>query len=102
LKVETTAGTTKVSPLADWSAAQVDDYVRRHKVPLHPLYERGYLSIGCAPCTRAVVPGEGERSGRWWWEQDQPKECGIHFTPDGKTGRRFDILVSEVLSAKHA
>ena len=56
---------------------------REHEVPVHPLYARGYTSIGCAPCTRAVEPGESERAGRWWWEQDAKKECGIHFGADG-------------------
>ncbi len=92
----------KISPLADWSAEQVDRYIREHRVPLHPLYSAGYTSIGCEPCTRPVLEGEGERAGRWWWEQDAQKECGIHFSPNGKVERRLDILVDEVLSAKHA
>ena len=77
----------KISPLADWTAAQVDEYVRAHDVPLHPLYERGYASIGCAPCTRPILPGEPPRAGRWWWEQDAKKECGIHFAIDGTVRR---------------
>jgi adenylyl-sulfate kinase len=77
----------KLNPLADWSAAQVEEYIARHAVPLHPLYARGYTSIGCAPCTRAVEPGENERAGRWWWEEDAKKECGIHFAPDGSIRR---------------
>jgi thioredoxin-dependent adenylylsulfate APS reductase len=68
----------KVAPLAAWSRAQVDAYVRRHNVPRHALYEQGYTSIGCAPCTRATEPGEDERAGRWWWEQDSGRECGLH------------------------
>jgi phosphoadenosine phosphosulfate reductase len=82
-KMEAVDGRIKISPLADWTAAQVDEYVRDHGVPVHPLYEHGYASIGCAPCTRAILPGEPERSGRWWWEQDGKKECGIHFAIDG-------------------
>jgi phosphoadenosine phosphosulfate reductase len=68
----------KLNPLADWTAREVGDYLRSHHVPTHPLYERGYTSIGCAPCTRAIAPGEAERDGRWWWEQNAPKECGMH------------------------
>jgi thioredoxin-dependent adenylylsulfate APS reductase len=78
-KVEEIDGRLRVSPLADWSAEQVDEYIREHRLPLHPLYGRGYTSIGCAPCTRAVKAGEDERAGRWWWEQGTAKECGIHF-----------------------
>ena len=71
-------GVVKVNPLADWSADEVWRYVREHDVPYHPLFDQGYTSIGCAPCTRPVAPGEDERAGRWWWEQDTDKECGIH------------------------
>src|SRR5271169_2435259 len=81
------AGRIKVCPLADWSADRIEDYLAKHDVPVHPLYARGYTSIGCAPCTRAVQPGESERAGRWWWEQDAKKECGIHFAPDGSVAR---------------
>ncbi len=70
-------GRIKISPLADWSWSDVQEYVRRHDVPVSPLYERGFLSIGCAPCTRAVLPGADPRSGRWWWESST-KECGLH------------------------
>jgi phosphoadenosine phosphosulfate reductase len=86
-KVEAVDGRMKISPLADWTAAQVDEYVRAHDVPLHPLYERGYASIGCAPCTRPILPGEPPRAGRWWWEQEGKKECGIHFAIDGTVRR---------------
>ena len=68
----------KLNPLADWSLDRVWDYVRRNEVPYHELFDHGYTSIGCAPCTRAVLPGEPERAGRWWWEEDTDKECGIH------------------------
>jgi adenylyl-sulfate kinase len=87
-KVAREDGRVKINPLADWSAAQVEEYIRVNGVPQHPLYARGYTSIGCAPCTRAVEAGEDERAGRWWWEQDAKKECGIHFTPDGKVARQ--------------
>src|SRR5262245_24216495 len=86
-KVEKQGERMKLNPLADWTAAQVEEYIHRNKVPVHPLYERGYTSIGCAPCTRAIPPGEDERAGRWWWEQDTKKECGIHFGPDGVVRR---------------
>jgi len=93
-KVEKQGERMKLSPLADWTAERVEDYIREHHVPLHPLYQRGYTSIGCAPCTRAVEAGEDERAGRWWWEQDAKKECGIHFGADGKV-RREEPQVSE-------
>jgi phosphoadenosine phosphosulfate reductase len=68
----------KLNPLAEWTKDEVWDYVREQEVPYHPLYDRGYTSIGCAPCTRAIRPGEADRDGRWWWETNAPKECGIH------------------------
>jgi phosphoadenosine phosphosulfate reductase len=68
----------KLNPLAEWTEDEVWDYVREREVPYHPLYDRGYTSIGCAPCTRAIEPGEASRAGRWWWETNAPKECGIH------------------------
>lgn len=68
----------KLNPLAEWTEDEVWDYVRERDVPYHPLYDRGYTSIGCAPCTRATEPGEAKRAGRWWWETNAPKECGIH------------------------
>ena len=70
-------GMLKFSPLADWTEAMVWEYVRAHEVPYSELHDRGFPSIGCAPCTRAVAPGEDMRSGRWWWEQGT-KECGLH------------------------
>jgi thioredoxin-dependent adenylylsulfate APS reductase len=71
-------GLAKISPLADWTAEEVAEYNRENGVPLHPLYAKGYTSIGCAPCTRATAAGEDPRAGRWWWEKNAPKECGIH------------------------
>lgn len=71
-------GIVKVNPLADWALDDVWDYIRKHEVPYHELFDHGYTSIGCAPCTRAVLPGQPERAGRWWWEQDTDKECGLH------------------------
>ena len=71
-------GIAKVAPLARWSHDQVWEHIRSHDLPHHALYDLGYTSIGCAPCTRAPRPGEDERAGRWWWEGDQVKECGLH------------------------
>jgi phosphoadenosine phosphosulfate reductase len=80
-------GIAKFNPLAGWSEAEVWDHIGRYEVPYNPLYNQGYRSIGCAPCTRPVVAGEDARAGRWWWENDGASECGIHFSPDGKIVR---------------
>ena len=74
---------TKFNPLADWSEQDVWDYIRAHNVPYNALHDQGYPSIGCAPCTRAIEPGEDIRAGRWWWENPESKECGLHIV-DGK------------------
>ena len=71
-------GLMKFNPLAGWSEEEVWDYLRRHDVPYNRLYDQGYSSIGCAPCTRPVLPGEDVRAGRWWWEAAEHKECGLH------------------------
>ena len=68
----------KFNPLANWTSAQVWKYLLEHDVPYNPLHDRGFKSIGCAPCTRATSPGEHERAGRWWWEEATKKECGLH------------------------
>ncbi len=68
----------KLNPLAEWTEEEVWDYVRERDVPYNALYDRGYTSIGCAPCTRPIAAGEASRAGRWWWETNAPKECGIH------------------------
>ena len=68
----------KLNPLAEWTEDEVWDYVREHDLPVNPLYAKGYTSIGCSPCTRPTGPGEDLRAGRWWWETNAPKECGIH------------------------
>lgn len=73
------ADVVKLCPLADWSWDDVWHYIRIHDVPYHPLYDKGYSSIGCAPCTRPVQSGEDPRSGRWWWEEATHKECGLHL-----------------------
>ena len=76
-------GMTKFNPLADWSEQDVWNYIRDHGVPYNALHDQGYPSIGCAPCTRAIEPGEDVRAGRWWWENPDSKECGLHMV-DGK------------------
>ena len=85
-------GIVKVAPLADWTKEQVWDYIHDNDVPYHSLLDQGYTSIGCAPCTRAVTEGENDRAGRWWWETDAAKECGIHCSVqvilgEGKSGQ---------------
>jgi phosphoadenylyl-sulfate reductase (thioredoxin) len=87
----------KICPLAYWSANEVLRYTAENNLPEHPLYAAGYTSIGCDPCTRAVAPGEDERAGRWWWESEDPKECGLHFTPEGRVERTVDVLLREIL-----
>ncbi len=82
-------GIVKVNPLADWRLEDVWSYVREQDVPYHELFDQGYASIGCAPCTRAILPGEHERAGRWWWERDVDKECGIHCSV-GLLGSKSD------------
>lgn len=71
-------GIAKVNPIIAWTTAQVRSYADERRVPIHPLHDRGYPSIGCAPCTRAVAPGDHPRAGRWWWEDPENKECGLH------------------------
>ncbi len=71
----------KFNPLADWSWIDVLAYASARNVPVNPLHARGYVSIGCEPCTRAIRPGEDPRAGRWWWEQSDSKECGLHVSP---------------------
>jgi phosphoadenosine phosphosulfate reductase len=68
----------KFNPLAHWSSKQVWQYIREHDVPYNSLHDAGFVSIGCAPCTRSVNPGQHEREGRWWWEEETMKECGLH------------------------
>jgi len=71
-------GIIKFNPIADWTQELLDEYVKAHNVPRHALYSKGFTSIGCLPCTRATQPGENPRAGRWWWEQEGQKECGLH------------------------
>jgi phosphoadenosine phosphosulfate reductase len=70
---------TKLNPLADWTNDEIWKYIRKNKVPYNELHDRGYPSIGCEPCTRAIKEGEDPRAGRWWWENDTHKECGLHW-----------------------
>jgi len=72
-------GIIKINPLADWTNDQIWDYIKKNDIPYNKLHDRGYPSIGCAPCTRAILPGDDLRSGRWWWENDLHKECGLHW-----------------------
>jgi len=69
---------TKINPLADWSSERVWAYIQERDIPYNPLHERGFVSIGCEPCTRPVLPNQHEREGRWWWESGHHKECGLH------------------------
>lgn len=75
----------KLNPLAEWSSQKVWGYIRQQDVPYNTLHEKGFISIGCEPCTRAIRPGEHERAGRWWWEESTQRECGLHIksTPSG-------------------
>jgi phosphoadenosine phosphosulfate reductase len=71
-------GIHKISPLLDWSEKEIWDYIRKKRLPYNSLHDSGFPSIGCAPCTRAVPPGDDARSGRWWWERTDSRECGLH------------------------
>lgn len=101
-RFQTEDGRLKINPLADWTPEDVEVYTKQHNVPRHPLYAKGYTSIGCAPCSRATQAGEDERAGRWWWESGAAKECGIHFTPDGRAVRTVDVLIREILDSSNA
>ncbi len=80
VEVDSQFGLIKVNPLADWTEPDVWDHIRKNDVPYNSLHDRGFPSIGCAPCTRAIQPGEDARAGRLWWEQPAQKECGLHAT----------------------
>jgi len=77
----------KINPLIDYTRERIVAQTQELDVPVNTLHDKGFLSIGCAPCTRAVAPGESERAGRWWWEQDDKKECGLHIGADGRLSR---------------
>jgi thioredoxin-dependent adenylylsulfate APS reductase len=86
----------KLNPLADWTEQEVWDYLEAHDVPQHPLYQKGYTTIGCAPCTRPLRPGEHPRAGRWWWERNAPKECGIHCSfESGGLEHQIGVLLKQ-------
>lgn len=72
----------KINPLVQWSLDDVHEYISKHRIDVNPLHSKGFVSIGCAPCTRAIQAGEDIRAGRWWWEQPQQKECGLHNNPN--------------------
>lgn len=74
----------KLNPIADWSLETLEAYIAQHGVPINPLHAKGFPSIGCQPCTRAIRPGEDIRAGRWWWENQDGKECGLHNSPNRK------------------
>ena len=71
-------GLYKVNPLLDWTLQDVENHIKKENVPYNSLHDKGFVSIGCAPCTRAIKPGEDFRAGRWWWENNSGKECGLH------------------------
>jgi phosphoadenosine phosphosulfate reductase len=89
------ADMVKINPLAAWDEDAVWAYVRAHEIPYNPLHDQGFPSIGCAPCTRAVPAGEDARSGRWWWESAEHRECGLHY----RTGNWADDGTSPVVTA---
>ena len=88
---DTLHGLAKFNPLVEWSDAEVWAYLRSHGVPYNALHDRGYPSIGCAPCTRAVAPGEDIRAGRWWWENPEHKECGLHRRPENVVRQSLEV-----------
>ncbi len=87
LAMDAERGLLKLNPLAGWSREAVVAFTEAEDVPVSALHARGFPSIGCAPCTRAVRPGEPERAGRWWWEDEARKECGLHVGADGRLAR---------------
>jgi len=78
IEYDSANGLIKINPLADWSEEQVWEYINKYRIPYNKLHDRGFPSIGCAPCTRAIKKGEDIRAGRWWWEPPETKECGLH------------------------
>ena len=81
------AACSRSNPLFDWTRDDVVTFAKANHVPVNALHEKGFVSIGCAPCTRAIKPGEPERAGRWWWESEDKKECGLHVSPEGRASR---------------
>ncbi len=94
-KVETDvshANILKINPLADWTEKDVWDYIKENGIPYNNLHDRGYPSIGCAPCTRAVTDGESVRDGRWWWENPEHKECGLHLPKNDNKDKKIQTI----------
>jgi len=87
VSVDTERNLLKLNPLVDWTRDAALSFATEHDVPVNPLHAKGFVSIGCAPCTRAIAPGEPERAGRWWWEDESKKECGLHISADGRVTR---------------
>ena len=92
-------GLNAIRPEPDWTEDDVWDYVKENDVPVHPLYAKGFKSLGCVPCSRPVKEGEHGRSGRWWWEVNAPKECGMHCSIE--TGG-FEHEVEAIIGEAHA
>lgn len=86
-EADSARGLVKASPLIDWSRERALAFAQENGVPINPLHAEGFVSIGCQPCTRAIRPGEPERAGRWWWEDDAARECGLHVGQGGKLER---------------
>ena len=86
IEQDATFGLVKVNPLAHWSGDQVWSLLGEEGVPTNPLHARGFRSIGCEPCTRPIRPGQHEREGRWWWEDTDKKECGLHLSVEPEPG----------------
>ncbi len=78
VELDENTNTIKINPLIHWSEEEVIEYINKHNIPFNPLHKKGFASIGCQPCTRAIEPGEDIRAGRWWWENPESKECGLH------------------------
>ena len=97
-ETDTERGLIKINPLADWDIETIRAHVEAEAIPVNPLHARGYPSIGCEPCTRAIKPGESERAGRWWWENDETRECGLHVaeTATSTAGTQTPILASSI------
>ena len=83
----------KLNPLADWSLEQLESYIADNSIPVNALHAQGFPSIGCQPCTRAIRPGEDVRAGRWWWENEDGKECGLHNRPKAGATKQKDVAV---------
>jgi phosphoadenosine phosphosulfate reductase len=94
LSIEQQESRAKINPLADWTNGDVWHYIANHHVPYNALHDQFYPSIGCAPCTRAVTLGEDIRSGRWWWEQEAAKECGLHVAAASSSLRDIPVVAS--------